>query len=281
MLGGASALVVRDTISLSLFVKTRAAARAHVVASVSSVAIGLGLGLALIASAGAADTPSPDAAKSLESVPPALGAAVAVQQESAAAAAASAPSVNTPDLDCLTAAVYYEARGEAPAGQAAVAQVVLNRVGQPRFAPSVCGVVYQGAHGRSCQFSFACHGGPRGHREAAAWSRARSVATRALSGYVMSEVGHATYFHVASMGAVWGPQMARVARVGRHIFYSPGAGHGDMASAYRMLEAASKSTAQPPEALHGPELPTPPAPAAIQNTAASAPSVPAKAPTAS
>ncbi|HEY0271330.1 MAG TPA: cell wall hydrolase, partial [Sphingomonas sp.] len=35
--------------------------------------------------------------------------------------------------DCLTAAIYYEARSQATDGQRAVAQVVLNRVRSPAF----------------------------------------------------------------------------------------------------------------------------------------------------
>jgi len=35
------------------------------------------------------------------------------------------------DVDCLAVAVYFEARGESAAGQAAVAQVVLNRLRGP------------------------------------------------------------------------------------------------------------------------------------------------------
>ncbi|MET0274055.1 MAG: cell wall hydrolase, partial [Phenylobacterium sp.] len=50
----------------------------------------------------------------------------------------------TRELDCLTSAVYFEARGESPQGQAAVATVVLNRVKHPAFPKSVCGVVFQG-----------------------------------------------------------------------------------------------------------------------------------------
>ena len=69
-------------------------------------------------------------------------------------------------LDCLAQAVYYEARGESPAGQAAVAQVVLNRVRHPAFPKSICSVVYQGAQaGHGCQFSFACDGSTRRARE--------------------------------------------------------------------------------------------------------------------
>ncbi|MFI4934073.1 MAG: cell wall hydrolase [Caulobacterales bacterium] len=130
------------------------------------------------------------------------------------------PVESSRDLECLTAAVYYEARGETPAGQAAVAQVVLNRVRHPAFPKTVCGVVYQGAGTGGCQFSFACNGAMHRGRETGAWDRARQVAARALSGYVMDQVGRATHFHVASLGGVWGGRMVRVAQVGQHIFYS-------------------------------------------------------------
>ena len=124
----------------------------------------------------------------------------------------------TRDVDCLAAAVYYEARGESAAGQAAVAQVVLNRSRKAGFPKSVCGVVYQGAQDRVCQFSFVCGGAMVRRREPAAWARARSVALRALSGYVMSAVGEATSFHATRLG--FGPDghMSRVARVGAHVF---------------------------------------------------------------
>jgi hypothetical protein len=124
------------------------------------------------------------------------------------------------DLDCLTDAVYYEARGETPSGQAAVAQVVLNRVRHPAFPKTVCGVVFQGASsGGVCQFSFACDGSMGRRREGAAWARAEKVAARALSGYVMTEVGNATHFHTIKVSPGWGPRMLRVAQVGLHIFY--------------------------------------------------------------
>ncbi len=131
------------------------------------------------------------------------------------------------DLDCLTAAVYYEARGETPSGQAAVAQVVLNRVRHPAFPKTVCGVVFQGAYtGGICQFSFACDGSMRKRREPAAWSRAERVAARALNGFVMAEVGNATHFHTINVSPFWGPRMLRVAQVGLHVFYRFGGPSG-------------------------------------------------------
>jgi len=125
------------------------------------------------------------------------------------------------ELDCLTSAVYFEARGETPRGQAAVAQVVMNRVANPRFPKSVCGVVFQGAATHGCQFSFVCDGSMRRGREAAAWDRARRIAERALSGVVLADVGKATHFHTTGVDPEWGPQMLRVAQVGLHVFYRP------------------------------------------------------------
>src|SRR5690606_27783918 len=55
-----------------------------------------------------------------------------------AAEALSDPLAYKAALDCLTAAIYYEAAGEGEQGQRAVAQVVLNRVRHPAFPASVC-----------------------------------------------------------------------------------------------------------------------------------------------
>jgi hypothetical protein len=147
------------------------------------------------------------------------------------------------DLDCLTAAVYYEARGEAAAGQAAVAQVVLNRVRHPSFPKSVCGVVYQGAAAHACQFSFACDGAQSRQLEHAAWSRARGVAARALAGYVMNDVGRATYFHVAGLSANWTGEMVRIAQVGQHVFYSYSGHRGALSAADRIQASVSDNAA--------------------------------------
>ena len=123
------------------------------------------------------------------------------------------------DLECLTDAVYYEARGENVRGQAAVAQVVLNRVKHPAYPKSVCGVVFQGAGRRGCQFSFACDGSMSGRRERAAWNQARGIAARVLAGNATGYIGSATHFHTTAVSPLWAPQMLRVAQVGVHVFY--------------------------------------------------------------
>ena len=132
---------------------------------------------------------------------------------------AAAKARRRADLECLTDAVYYEARGESARGQAAVAQVVINRVKHPAFPKSVCAVVFQGAGRSGCQFSFACDGSMKKRREALAWDRARDIATRAMSGALRAEIGSATHFHTTAVSPAWAPQMLRVANVGTHVFY--------------------------------------------------------------
>lgn len=128
-------------------------------------------------------------------------------------------------LDCLTAAVYYEARSESLDGQRAVAQVVLNRVRSPVFPASVCGVVYQGANlATGCQFTFTCDGSLLYRREPESWERARLVARAALAGDVFAPVGTATYYHTTAVSPYWAPSLTRVTQIGAHIFYRwPGA----------------------------------------------------------
>jgi len=141
------------------------------------------------------------------------------------------------DLECLTQAVYYEARGETAAGQAAVAQVVLNRTRHPAYPKTVCGVVFQRARA-SCQFSFACDGSVYRRVETGAWRRAEQVAAHALNGKVMADVGNSTHFHVASINPGWGASLLRVRQVGQHIFYRFG---GRAGSARAFVETVEPS----------------------------------------
>jgi spore germination cell wall hydrolase CwlJ-like protein len=183
----------------------------------------------------------------------AAAAAIAGRQASATHGGAAEPFRVTGaldssrDLDCLSAAVYYEARGETAAGQAAVAQVVLNRSRHPAYPKTICGVVYQGANAGGCQFSFVCDGSMRRGREPGAWARARAIAARALGGYVMADVGQAVSFHVARMGSPWGGGMIRVSQVGGHIFYRMNSRLGAArAGAYAVdVGRASETVARP------------------------------------
>ena len=149
------------------------------------------------------------------------------------------------DLDCLTQAVYYESRGESPRGQAAVAQVVLNRVRHPAFPKTICAVVFQGAGlGKAdCQFSFVCDGSMRQPLDRDAWDKAQHVAARALSGAVIAEIGNATHFHATRLGPQWGDGLIKVATVGLHVFYKFGHKHPDFQA--QVIEASNSKPERP------------------------------------
>ncbi len=133
-------------------------------------------------------------------------------------------------LQCLTAAIYYEAASEPDGGQRAVAQVVLNRVAHPAYPNTVCGVVYQGSERPSCQFSFACDGSLARKPMAAFWDRARRVAADALAGYVYAPVGLATHYHTTAVHPYWAPSLTFIGTIGAHRFYRWGGAAGKPAA---------------------------------------------------
>jgi spore germination cell wall hydrolase CwlJ-like protein len=122
---------------------------------------------------------------------------------------------------CLAEAIYFEAATEPLKGQAAVAQVILNRVRNPTFPNSICGVVYQNEDWRNrCQFSFACDRIPD-----IIWSRtrfdtAKEIALAVTAGKIyLQDVADSTHYHAAYVRPNWAHTMKRVSRIGLHIFY--------------------------------------------------------------
>ena len=127
----------------------------------------------------------------------------------------------TPDGDaqwqCLTEALYFEARGESLEGQIAVAEVILNRVDSKLYPRSVCGVVKQRGGG-GCQFSYVCDGRTR-MREAGAADLAGRIARAMLDGAPRLLTDGATHFHTRGVRPGWSKRFAHTASIGAHLFY--------------------------------------------------------------
>jgi hypothetical protein len=125
------------------------------------------------------------------------------------------------ELKCLAEAVYFEARSESESGQAAVAQVVLNRVASGVYPDSICGVVYQNRHNYlACQFTFACEGKSLRITEPGPWAVARRIAKSVFDGQTyFSKVGNATHYHANYVKPWWARKMEKRDKVGSHIFY--------------------------------------------------------------
>ena len=122
---------------------------------------------------------------------------------------------------CLAEGIYFEARGESQTGQAAVAQVILNRVRNPAYPDTICGVVFQNETRRhGCQFSFACDGRPEKITEQGPWKKAQQIAADVTAGKLwIDEVGDSTHYHAGYVDPRWGHKMIQKDRLGQHIFY--------------------------------------------------------------
>jgi spore germination cell wall hydrolase CwlJ-like protein len=129
--------------------------------------------------------------------------------------------VTNSEQRCLAEAVYFEARGESYQGQVAVAQVVLNRVRNPAYPNTICGVVYQNRNWRNaCQFSFACDLVPDRVTNASAWRQAQEIAREAAAGRKkIPELEAATHYHATYVRPRWARYMQKQKKVGLHVFY--------------------------------------------------------------
>lgn len=122
---------------------------------------------------------------------------------------------------CLATAIYFEARGEEVKGQAAVAQVILNRVRNPAYPSTICGVVYQNDNWRNrCQFSFACDGKKDRVTSPRHYELAEQVAMEVTAGRIfLPEVGSSTHYYAQYVSPRWAKRMNRMKQIGLHIFY--------------------------------------------------------------
>ena len=125
------------------------------------------------------------------------------------------------EQQCLATAIYFEARSEPEEGQAAVAQVILNRVASGLYPGSVCGVVFQNQQRHNaCQFSFACEGHDLRIGERDAWSTAVRVAHEVTEGTAyVSDVGGSTHYHANYVRPLWASRLTKMDKIGHHIFY--------------------------------------------------------------
>jgi spore germination cell wall hydrolase CwlJ-like protein len=126
-------------------------------------------------------------------------------------------------LACLAKNIYYEAGYESFEGKVAVAQVTINRANSGDFPADICGVVYQKSviyQKVICQFSWYCEQPGRVKpMHAAAYDESYAVAKKVLlENFRLDGLKNAMYYHADYVNPGWGKE--KVAKIGRHIFYS-------------------------------------------------------------
>lgn len=124
------------------------------------------------------------------------------------------------EWQCLTEALYFEARGESVKGQFAVAEVIMNRVDNPRFPGTVCAVINQGTGQKyACQFTYTCDGHKEVIAEPTAFKQVGRVANLMVNGAARPLTKGATHYHTRAVKPRWSRAFPRTATIGVHHFY--------------------------------------------------------------
>ncbi len=151
---------------------------------------------------------------------PAEAATQTVSQTEGPALVAVAAPTGGAEWQCLTEALYFEARGETLQGMFAVAEVILNRRDSGDYPRSVCGVVNQGTGAQyACQFTYTCDGISDAVHEQGAWNTVGRVAAVMLDGAPRDLTGGATHYHTRAVNPSWARRFPRTAAIGSHLFY--------------------------------------------------------------
>lgn len=127
---------------------------------------------------------------------------------------------------CLTEGLYFEAASEGEAGMKAVAEVVFRRMRTPGYPTTVCKVIYHGAPGTGCQFSFACDGARVRPRSRFVWKETWRLAGELLAdpdAFLAADTTKgALRFHTVDVNPDWESEgFEETVTIGRHIFFAP------------------------------------------------------------
>ena len=135
-------------------------------------------------------------------------------------------------LVCLSLNVYHEAKNQSIVGQAAVAEVVMNRVQDSRYPNTVCEVVKQGltyASGdpirNKCQFSWYCDGKSDKPKNTKVYNEISELVNYIYD--VKGQPNHellditdgATHYHADYVRPSWAKTKTKTIEIEDHIFY--------------------------------------------------------------
>ncbi len=131
-------------------------------------------------------------------------------------------------VDCLTANIYFEARGEGIDGMKAIAALTMNRVKHKAFPNDVCSVVFQPK-----QFSWThqhkaehiqkvIEGRISGFQpsDILAYQQANKIAYKAIQGHLDGFLPKwVISFHSLGVNPSWASRMKYYGTIGQHVLY--------------------------------------------------------------
>lgn len=132
----------------------------------------------------------------------------------------SAATFTEADFECLREAIYHEAAGNSVDGGKAVASVIINRAGDPRFPDTVCDVVADGEAQGRCQFSYRCDGQPERFADKAKLANAETALSIVAENPADDVTDGALFFHATWMPPGWFASLQPTVTLGGNIFYA-------------------------------------------------------------
>ena len=134
-----------------------------------------------------------------------------------------APLLDPIQLDCMAKNIYFEASTQNEYGKFAVANATLNRVRDPYFPNSICGVIFPGPRTKNqpklCQFSWFCDGKPDRIRNKKIYKECQRIAMLALLHRDRDITNGATHYHATYVRPWWAKRLIKTVQIGDHIFY--------------------------------------------------------------
>jgi spore germination cell wall hydrolase CwlJ-like protein len=159
--------------------------------------------------------------------------------------------VDNQQLFCMAQNIYFESRAEGEQGKQAVAHVVQNRIRDPKFPKTACGVIQEGRHFESwktkgvemapeqrqyiprrnqCQFSWYCDGlkdiiwvqlrdGTPIEANRTAWRDSVRIAVQVMQGELKDNTGGALYYYAHNLVyPSWADVKQQTRVIGDHTF---------------------------------------------------------------
>lgn len=125
-------------------------------------------------------------------------------------------------IECLAKNMYFEAKSESDKGVSAVGFVTMNRVADPLFPKTICGVVHQ-KEGSVCQFSWVClYGNNPSILDRARYEQIKLMARTIAENHKFirdrDPSKGSLFFHATYVQPNW--NLKRKVKIGMHVFYS-------------------------------------------------------------
>ena len=129
--------------------------------------------------------------------------------------------VSDKQIECLARNMYFEAKNEPEAGIRAVGFVTMNRVSDPHFPKTICGVVHQKER-KVCQFSWVCTLGRNAKiNNFEAFNRIKEMAREIVmlhgEDHIEDPTKGSLFFHATYITPNW--KLKRTVKIGQHVFY--------------------------------------------------------------